>query len=314
MFHRSRAFTLIELLVVIAIIAILAAILFPVFAQAKAAAKRTSDLSNVKQLGLGIMMYTNDNDDLLPATRVVDTPDGWGDPSQRRIWKDCVFPYIKSGGRATADATSSNGLYSVRGDGGVFQSGLNSAAWTDQGWGGNAGYPGDETSRFPRSYAANKDLGRNEFGPPQSDGTCGNTLWPEIYPDGNGGETVYNQGGNQSKLQNPAGSAMITSTRTGYPDADSSYVATGGDGMGNSTNLPAAYSQAASVGNSLISFVYADGHAKDRNIYQTFVTDDWDAMQGYATCAAAGDTWATINGQPWPIGAQQNIRQIKEWN
>src|ERR1700684_2569573 len=61
-----RAFTLIELLVVIAIIAILAAILFPVFAQAKLAAKKASDLSNLKQLGVGCLLYTNDNDDTMP--------------------------------------------------------------------------------------------------------------------------------------------------------------------------------------------------------------------------------------------------------
>jgi len=59
----SRAFTLIELLVVIAIIAILAAILFPVFAQAKAAAKKTTSLSNSKQQMLANLMYANDNDD-----------------------------------------------------------------------------------------------------------------------------------------------------------------------------------------------------------------------------------------------------------
>ncbi len=66
--NRNKAFTLIELLVVIAIIAILAAILFPVFAQAKAAAKKTSCLSNFKQLGLATMMYTNDADDTMPYT------------------------------------------------------------------------------------------------------------------------------------------------------------------------------------------------------------------------------------------------------
>ncbi|HEY0867315.1 MAG TPA: prepilin-type N-terminal cleavage/methylation domain-containing protein, partial [Fimbriimonas sp.] len=61
--RRNRAFTLIELLVVIAIIAILAAILFPVFAQAKVAAKKASDLSNIKQIGIATIMYTTDFDD-----------------------------------------------------------------------------------------------------------------------------------------------------------------------------------------------------------------------------------------------------------
>lgn len=64
----KKAFTLIELLVVIAIIAILAAILFPVFAQAKAAAKKTACLSNVKQMGTSAQIYMADSDDLFPTT------------------------------------------------------------------------------------------------------------------------------------------------------------------------------------------------------------------------------------------------------
>jgi prepilin-type N-terminal cleavage/methylation domain-containing protein/prepilin-type processing-associated H-X9-DG protein len=61
-----RGFTLIELLVVIAIIAILASILFPVFARAREKARQTSCLSNLKQLGLGMLMYAQDNDELFP--------------------------------------------------------------------------------------------------------------------------------------------------------------------------------------------------------------------------------------------------------
>ncbi|HWD37451.1 MAG TPA: prepilin-type N-terminal cleavage/methylation domain-containing protein [Fimbriimonas sp.] len=89
---KRRGFTLIELLVVIAIIAILAAILFPVFAQAKAAAKATSDLSNQKQLTLGVLMYANDYEDVLPDANSTD-----GDSNTfSRTWVQKTTPYIKS--------------------------------------------------------------------------------------------------------------------------------------------------------------------------------------------------------------------------
>jgi len=66
--QKDKGFTLIELLVVIAIIAILAAILFPVFAQAREKARGATCLSNVKQIGLGIIMYADDNDEILPRS------------------------------------------------------------------------------------------------------------------------------------------------------------------------------------------------------------------------------------------------------
>jgi prepilin-type N-terminal cleavage/methylation domain-containing protein len=85
----SRAFTLIELLVVIAIIAILAAILFPVFAQAKDSAKNTALLSNVKQAGLGQLMYSADYDDLFPLSE-------GSDANSYGMWQDYVQPYTKN--------------------------------------------------------------------------------------------------------------------------------------------------------------------------------------------------------------------------
>ncbi len=82
------AFTLIELLVVIAIIAILAAILFPVFARARENARRSSCQSNLKQIGLGVMQYTQDYDERFPQT-VQNVSQGLG-------WVQLINPYIKS--------------------------------------------------------------------------------------------------------------------------------------------------------------------------------------------------------------------------
>jgi prepilin-type N-terminal cleavage/methylation domain-containing protein len=85
-----RAFTLIELLVVIAIIAILAAILFPVFAQAKEAAKDTTALNNAKQTGLAHLMYSGDNDDLFCPTAISLSDGSWD------TWQGIIQPYTKS--------------------------------------------------------------------------------------------------------------------------------------------------------------------------------------------------------------------------
>ena len=84
---NKSGFTLIELLVVIAIIAILAAILFPVFAKAREKARQISCLSNLKQLGLGVMQYTQDNDEFFPQTNV---------PADHDNWAQEIYPYVKS--------------------------------------------------------------------------------------------------------------------------------------------------------------------------------------------------------------------------
>lgn len=116
----KRAFTLIELLVVIAIIAILAAILFPVFARARENARRASCMSNMKQLALGMMQYVQDYDEryapnwnCLDKTSTCPTDEGPildtsqpggiynasggnGGTGKFRTWKDFIFPYVKS--------------------------------------------------------------------------------------------------------------------------------------------------------------------------------------------------------------------------
>ncbi len=90
---RRTGFTLIELLVVIAIIAILAAILFPVFARAREKARQTSCLSNLKQLGLASQMYAQDYDEML----VRDITDVYPSATPRYLsWSRMLLPYIKN--------------------------------------------------------------------------------------------------------------------------------------------------------------------------------------------------------------------------
>jgi prepilin-type N-terminal cleavage/methylation domain-containing protein len=103
----KRAFTLIELLVVIAIIAILAAILFPVFAQAKESAKDTVTISNLKQLGTGMFLYMADSDDTLPNSgwyNTTPTTNPVSSPGSSEIrgthivttWQNDIYPYVKN--------------------------------------------------------------------------------------------------------------------------------------------------------------------------------------------------------------------------
>lgn len=105
-FHSRRGFTLIELLVVIAIIAILASILFPVFARARENARRSSCQSNLKQLGLGMLQYVQDYDERFPSKGLPG-----GDVNKGPIasfgWAGMIYPYVKSAQvfRCPSDAT-----------------------------------------------------------------------------------------------------------------------------------------------------------------------------------------------------------------
>jgi len=112
--RRRKGFTLIELLVVIAIIAILAAILFPVFAQAREAARKASCQSNLKQIATAVMMYCQDFDEITPhtapdynawATKPV-IPGSPGCPTTRwLLWQHLLYPYTKNTGILTCPSS-----------------------------------------------------------------------------------------------------------------------------------------------------------------------------------------------------------------
>jgi len=145
---RNRAFTLIELLVVIAIIAILAAILFPVFAQAKLAAKSTSDLSNVKQIDLAMVMYADDNNDVFTYA----TPSNWsGAPqwgSSSLGWTLNLQPYSKSLPMFRSPLDSASQVQYPSWEGVAVSYGLNSLTVSKVGVGENfVGSPDDWEGR-----------------------------------------------------------------------------------------------------------------------------------------------------------------------
>ncbi len=124
-----KAFTLIELLVVIAIIAILAAILFPVFAQAKEAAKATTTLSNMRQIGVAQKMYIADNDDTLMSyiTRT-ELPNNGFFRDDVVSWVMQLQPYMKSGKPLMTAAQGVNPI-------GVPPTGMmNSPVWSEASW------------------------------------------------------------------------------------------------------------------------------------------------------------------------------------
>jgi prepilin-type N-terminal cleavage/methylation domain-containing protein/prepilin-type processing-associated H-X9-DG protein len=166
-----KAFTLIELLVVIAIIAILAAILFPVFAQAKTAAKKANSLSNQKQMALATQMYAADYDDTLPET-------GWDGPCQRpegshtltsasvgdAFWSGVYAfplanqPYMKNLQLVADPADADKGVWGKEGSF-CFEAQLISFGIQGAYVGMNT-VPGAMIKAFPASYAGNYFLAR----------------------------------------------------------------------------------------------------------------------------------------------------------
>lgn len=138
---KRRGFTLIELLVVIAIIAILAAILFPVFAKAREKARQTACLSNMKQVGMGLMMYVSDYDETMPMVTACGLPTaltGGGQPQGK------IHPYVKN--TKVWECPSARQVMTL-----VYDAGTNTACNSVGGW------------HFPPEFAGTKmSIGVND--------------------------------------------------------------------------------------------------------------------------------------------------------
>lgn len=284
---RARAFTLIELLVVIAIIAILAAILFPVFAQAKYAAKKTQDLSNIKQIATSNAMYTADYDDVQPLSRIVENGGDWWS-ARMKSWKDATAPYVKNGGRQYQNGVP----YTVTGQGGIFQSTVNDAAWSNLSpiyWGWpNAEGPGDETTRFPRGYAMNGSAGYNESG----SGII--AQWQVDHLSGTPGSIT--------QLNAPANTILIANSRIYFTDASADYIRY----MCTPNGIPAGGQQTSCIvgtKNRATTVAFFDSHAKNVPAPATVSNDMWGSIQRSET-----------NSPGYTNQFLQDISSIPEWS
>jgi prepilin-type N-terminal cleavage/methylation domain-containing protein/prepilin-type processing-associated H-X9-DG protein len=251
--HRVRGgFTLIELLVVIAIIAILAAILFPVFAQARDKARSAACLSNTKQLSLGVMMYAQDYDETLPVI-------GYNQQCRGR-WQWQIFPYVKN--EAVFTCPNINQAWSSQ-----------TGAYT--GANPNSGCPGvtiqagiDNNGGYGWSYGLSHAYENNGGGPPNAYTAPGLSL---------------------SQIVKPAETLCIG--ETGLPNQRTNAFATGWgmwvadprlNGGGNSPGLVPQFRHNATKfrtdnGGGLsipiegrANFAFLDGHSKNLSVGQAF--------------------------------------------
>jgi len=284
-----KAFTLIELLVVIAIIAILAAILFPVFAQAKEAAKKTVEIAHVKQFGLAYFMYSADYDDTFPLARTY----GPGIDSTHLI---SVYPYVKSYQMYVSPAPKPNPV--------------TNAAW-DYIWSFGSipraaikKLPYYTVSNYPISTALGVVGARMDgiLGWGQFDADPGQ--WGAWWALWGTGVTINVPSAQQSSLPDPAGAALLYSA--GEPFADFATFAAGAElgtcvagregynpgsrsiagatprwnggptncngwreaGGGGSATIPASYAEKMRKGMAVILF--ADGSTKAMGLGQLY--------------------------------------------
>lgn len=259
----KKGFTLIELLVVIAIIAILTAILFPVFAKAREKARQTTCASNLRQIGLALVQYSEDYDEKLVRAWIGDSGYGPSDPtasSYKYKWMDCIYPYVKSAA--------------------VFH------CPDDPGFAGSGQYiPVNQLTSASDDYYGSYAINSSYYGQCPY---CG----PANYVNGAGFQ--------MSQISQPADTVWVGDgsdayqfswwSNTSYPTPKNVYPGTGlALGQGDITNTTDArcngYLQELHGGPDIVNLAFCDGHVKAMKISNMLTTNshgDWGifTMQG----------------------------------
>jgi len=264
---KPRGFTLIELLVVIAIIAILAAILFPVFAQARDKARQTSCLSNEKQLALAVLMYVQDYDEKMVPAMNCYTSAGVGDMTNQapwcgndtHSWVESITPYIKQvwHGNATiwlCPSLETDQVTDIQGNG--------------------TGWPTGYLQYFV-NYGMNKD-----YLQPDADCSDANTMQ---YPGTSNASQPYGQPVGLAAIQAPSNTVLFAETK---PAGVVSGPAAGAIQNTSFINAPADGSQPPQTSSTgVVRHACSNGN----NFFFNLPADGWGFDSEY-------------DSQQWPLG------------
>jgi prepilin-type N-terminal cleavage/methylation domain-containing protein/prepilin-type processing-associated H-X9-DG protein len=315
---KRRGFTLIELLVVIAIIAILAAILFPVFAQARDKARQITAVSNMKQLALGVLMYNEDNDQIFPFSidTKTDPVAGWlpnNDSGIPAHWQQEIAPYVKSVGIFGSPDDADGGSLDASYTGFGIQCSFVANSFSDYEWNGTSsvlmllGPMGDPNNGAfgPYSNAAGGSLSDAQVGSPDNGILFAEVFSSDLYA-ANGGNPA---GGNWNSYY---GNYSAWGAANQVDDVSwmnsGLYQPWGGQGVspydwgngwnnGNATNIkPYGAVRPHYAGATLSNFAYCDGHVKSLPPLKT------DAYNSNCTPGACyGITTQMIEEDQWNV-------------